>query len=162
LFWLDGEDFSSELLLSCEIVLNWILAIVFDRDGVLFWFSNSDSSEIKDLSIFSVCTDNVDSTNCDGWSDLECFSVDLNNLSFLLNCVSLSIFNFKSNLLFKFIFFFSLEGNLNNLLLAWFKNVTSVRNSELCRKIFNSSKLPLSWNRTYVFKCKCLSQFLCE
>jgi hypothetical protein len=82
---LNREDFSGQLLLSCEVVLDWILTIVFDSNGVFFWFSNSDGTEIKNLSIFGVCTNNIDSTDGNSWSDFECFSVDLDDLSFLLN-----------------------------------------------------------------------------
>jgi hypothetical protein len=46
LLWLNGEDLSCKLLLSGEVILDWIFAIVFNGDGILLWFSNSDSAKV--------------------------------------------------------------------------------------------------------------------
>lgn len=95
LFWLHGEDLSDKLLLSIEVVLDRIFTIVFDSDGFLFWFSNSDGTEIEELSFsFFAFSDDVDSFDCDEWRNLESFSINLDNLGILLNGVTFSIFNF--------------------------------------------------------------------
>ena len=162
MLWLNGEDLSGELLLPGEVVLDWILAFVLNGDGVLLWFANSDSSKIKDLSIVLVGSDDVYSTNGDGWRDLESLSVDLDDLGFLLNTVALCVFNFKRNLGLEFVLLLCLKCDLNHLFLAWLEDIAGVRNSELWWELFHTCELPFGWDRTNVLKGESLGKLLAK
>jgi hypothetical protein len=66
---------------------------------------------------------------------------------FLLHSTTLSVFNLKRDGRIKNLLFFSLKGDINNLLSTRGKFTFTAINYELLRKFINTRKLPVGWNR---------------
>ena len=130
LFWLNGEDISSQLLLSGEIVLDWILSLVLDGDGVFFWFSDSHGPKVKNLAV-------VLSYGND-WRNLEGFSLDFDPFNILFDVEALRVFNLKLDLRLEFVLLFCLEDDFDDLLLAWLQSSAGVGNFEFLAQCINS------------------------
>ena len=130
LFWLNGEDVSSQLLLSGEIVLDWILSLVLDGDGVFFWFSDSHGPKVKNLAV-------VLSYGND-WRNLEGFSLDFDHFNILFDVEALRVFNLKLDLRLEFVLLFCLEDDFDDLLLAWLQSSAGVGNFEFLAQCINS------------------------
>jgi hypothetical protein len=113
---LNREDFSGDLLLTREVILDRVLSIVSDSDGVLLWLSNSDGTEVKNLIFFL--------SNLDMRRNLEGFSLNLNGLGLLLDSMVFSVFNFESDGWLELVFLLSFEGKVDDLLLARLESST--------------------------------------
>ena len=126
----NGEDISSQLLLSGEIVLDWILSLVLDGDGVFFWFSDSHGPKVKNLAV-------VLSYGND-WRNLEGFSLDFDHFNILFDVEALRVFNLKLDLRLEFVLLFCLEDDFDDLLLAWLQSSAGVGNFEFLAQCINS------------------------
>ena len=113
---LNREDFSGDLLLTREVILDRVLSIVSDSDSVLLWLSNSDGTEVKNLIFFL--------SNLDMRRNLEGFSLNLNGLGLLLDSMVFSVFNFESDGWLELVFLLSFEGKVDDLLLARLESST--------------------------------------
>lgn len=76
--------------------------------------------------------------------------------------MTLSVLDFERDLWVKLVLYASLEGDLDNLLLARLQGATGVRHCELCWESGHSGELPVGWDWANVLQREGLCEFLAE